>query len=63
MLRLMENTRVDKHSTAQALIAEFSARLVDLEAIGSHVAAAHLSAAIDALVQDFAAETDASGMD
>lgn len=54
---------MDKHSIAKALIAELSARLVDLEALEAFVAAAHLAAAIEALGRDFDLSEDASVTD
>jgi hypothetical protein len=44
---------VNNRTIAQTIVSELTARLLDLEALGSLVAAAHLDAAIDALCRDF----------
>jgi len=54
---------VNNDSIARALIIELDARLADIERLGSSVAAAHLSAAIDALCRDFGIERLASNTD
>jgi len=59
----LEKPRVNNDSIARALIIELDARLADIERLGSSVAAAHLSAAIDALCRDFGIERLASNTD
>ena len=53
-----------KHDeTAQSLVANLEARLLDIESLGALVAAAHLEAAIDALCREFDLTRKASDLD
>ncbi|AXB76773.1 hypothetical protein TQ38_009990 [Novosphingobium sp. P6W] len=59
----MENTWVNKDETAKSLLAELEARLVDMEALGALVAAAHLETAIVSLCREFNLPREASNTD
>lgn len=59
----LENTWVNKDETAKSLLAELEARLVDLDALGALVVAAHLETAIISLCREFNLLREASNTD
>ncbi len=59
----LENTWVNKDEIAKSLLAELEARLVDMEALGALVSAAHLEAAIESLCREFDLPREASNTD
>ncbi|WP_235037471.1 MULTISPECIES: hypothetical protein [unclassified Novosphingobium] len=54
---------MNKDEIAKSLLAELEARLVDMEALGALVSAAHLEAAIESLCREFDLPREASNTD
>ena len=48
---------------AQALVRDLQARLLEMEAIGALIAAAHVEAAIEALCREFGVRRETSNTD
>lgn len=59
----MEYIWVNTDGMAQSLVTELQKRLLEIEAMGALVAAAHLDAAIEALCREFDVHREASNSD